>query len=151
MIGTALNFGAALERRIRHGAIDVAERTALSVLDSVLASRVLDESLDRILSAPAVERAVDRAVNSPGTQRMVASVIDSRLFDEAVARLLESRDLWLLVDEIAQSPAVTEAIGRQSVGFAEQVAGGVRERSRSADDRVERAARRLLRRDPVAP
>ena len=63
-----------------------------------------------------------------------------------MARLLESEELWLLVDEIARSPAVTEAIGQQSIGFADQVAGAVRTRSFSADDRLEGAARRLLRR-----
>ena len=78
-------------------------------------------------------------------------MLDSRLIDEAVHRLLEGEELWLVVDEIAQSPAVTEAITRQSIGFADQVAGGVRGRSRNADAWLERAARRALRRPPAAP
>ena len=53
-----------------------------------------------------------------------------------------------MVDEIAQSPAVTEAISRQSVGFANQMAGVARERSRTADARLERIAARLTRRPP---
>ena len=65
--------------------------------------------------------------------------------------MLEGEELWLVVDEIAQSPAVTEAITRQSIGFADQVAGGVRGRSRNADAWLERAARRALRRPPAAP
>jgi hypothetical protein len=72
-------------------------------------------------------------------------VIQSPLLDEAVERLLESEDLWLLVDEVARSPAVTEAIGSQGLGFADQVAQDVRNRSLRADDRLEHAARRLLR------
>jgi hypothetical protein len=76
-----------------------------------------------------------------------------------VRRLLESEDLWLLVEEIARSPAVTEAITQQSMGFADQVAGGVRAGSRRADIWLERAARRALRRgtpedstdEPAAP
>ena len=51
-----------------------------------------------------------------------------------------------MVDEIARSPAVTEAITQQSLGFADQVAGGVRDRSRNADEVLERVARRALRR-----
>jgi hypothetical protein len=78
-------------------------------------------------------------------------VIDSRLIDEFVDRLLESEELWVLVDEIARSPAVTDAISTQGIGFADQVAGVVRDRSRTADARVERIARRLLRRRPEAP
>ena len=54
----------------------------------------------------------------------------------------------MLVEEIARSPAVTEAITQQSIGFADQVAGGVRARSRTADDWVERVVRRTLRRQP---
>ena len=76
-------------------------------------------------------------------------VMESRLLDETVDRLLDSEELWLLVQEIADSPAVTDAIGRQGIGFADQVAGGVRARSRRADAWLERAARRALRRKPL--
>jgi hypothetical protein len=48
-----------------------------------------------------------------------------------------------------RSPAVTAAITQQSVGFADQVAGELGERSRQADARLERIARRLLRRHPA--
>ena len=75
-------------------------------------------------------------------------VIESRLLDQVVARLLESEELWLLVDEIAQSPAVTEAITQQSLGFADEVADEVNVRTRRADAVAERVARRLLRRHP---
>jgi hypothetical protein len=43
---------------------------------------------------------------------------------------------------------VTDAITQQSFGFADQVAGGVRSRSRTADDWLERVVRRALRRKP---
>ena len=39
--------------------------------------------------------------------------LDSRLVDAAVTRVLVSDELWLVVDEIANSPAVTMAISRQ--------------------------------------
>jgi aspartate aminotransferase-like enzyme len=78
---------------------------------------------------------------------VVGRVIESRLLDEAVARLLESKYLWLLVDEVARSPSVTAAISHQGVGFAEQMAGAVRDRSQVADARMERRARRLFRRE----
>jgi hypothetical protein len=78
-------------------------------------------------------------------------VLESRLVDEAVQRVLDGEELWLVVDEIAKSPAVTEAIGRQSLSFADQVAGQVRNRSRSADARLEQAARRVLRRRAAPP
>ncbi|HSD79603.1 MAG TPA: hypothetical protein VLB47_03040, partial [Solirubrobacteraceae bacterium] len=102
----------------------------------------------RAVDSPGMERIVTGAVGSPGMERVVASVFESRLLDEVVARLLESEDLWRLVDEIARSPSVTEAITQQGFGFADQVAGEVRDRSRHADARVERTARRLLHRRP---
>ena len=63
-------------------------------------------------------------------------------------RLLASPQLWKVVDEVARSPAVAEAVARQGFGFADQVAGEVRDRSRSADAVVERTTRRLFGRRP---
>src|SRR5690349_16657330 len=150
------------------------EQRTLRLLDQVLASRFVEEAMDRVLASVLVEsvgrelarhtvmerlgkqvitdEALDRivaaALDSPKAERVLAQVIDSRLVDEAVARLLESEDLWILVDEIARSPAVTDAITQQGMGFADQVAGVVRDRSRTADDGLEGVARRLLRRSP---
>jgi hypothetical protein len=88
-------------------------------------------------------------------ERTVGQVIDSRLLDQAFSRLLENEELWVLIDEIAQSPAVTEAITQQSLGFADEVADEVNQRTRRADAIAERIARRLLRRrariDPPPP
>jgi hypothetical protein len=140
-------------------AADVATRATLAGLDALLASRVATEAVDRIIASALVQHAVDQVLAGDGLERVLASaetasvpqrVIDSHLIDEAVDRLLQSEDLWLLVDEIARSPAVTEAIGTQSIGFADQVAGVVRNRSRTADARLENIARRVLRRKAAA-
>jgi hypothetical protein len=140
-------------------ASDVATRATLAALDAVLASRVATEAVDRIIASALVQHAVDQVLAGDGLERVLASaetasvpqrVIESHLIDEAVDRLLQSEDLWLLVDEIARSPAVTEAIGTQSIGFADQVAGVVRNRSRTADARLENIARRVLRRKAPA-
>jgi hypothetical protein len=118
---------------------DIARYAVLErVVDELLADRITDQIADRLLEGPELEE-------------LAARVIDSRLLDTIVERLLESEELWRLVDEIASSPPVTEAIGRQSVGFADQVAGQVRVQSQRADARVERVARRLLRRRTPSP
>jgi hypothetical protein len=129
------------------------------MVDRMLADGVVEQATARVLEGPELERAVETVLESAAAERLVGRVIESKLLDEVVRRLLESDELWLLVEEIARSPAVTEAIAQQSVGFADQVAGGVRARSRSADDWLERAARRALRRrvadeppdEPAAP
>jgi hypothetical protein len=139
----------------RVDAADVPRR----VVDRMLVDGIVEQTTARILEAPELERAVETALESAAAERLVGQVIESRLLDEAVRRLLESEELWLLVEEIARSPAVTEAITKQGMGFADQVAGGVRAGSRRADVWLERAARRALRRgaaenlpdEPAAP
>jgi hypothetical protein len=135
---------------------------AVATLDAVLDSRLAGDAVERVaasplaaravrgvLEGPEFERAVAATLDSPMVERLVGRAIQSRLFDETVVRLLDSDDLWLLVEEIARSPAVTAAITQQSVGFADELAGGVRARSRSADTWLEQRARRMLRRRPV--
>ena len=86
-----------------------------------------------------MERAVDRIVES----RLIEQTI-TRVVDDVVADLPSSEAMWALIDVIAQSPAVSDAITQQGAGFADQVAGEVRERSRTLDARLERGAWRLL-------
>ena len=108
---------------------------------------VIERVTAELAEGDQLEEFVTRALDTPAARRLVANVIDSAVVDEAVKRLLASDDLWLLVDEVARSPAVAEAISHQGMGFADQVAGVVRTRSRVADARLEHAARRLIGRD----
>jgi hypothetical protein len=130
----------AIGHALRGPLVDAIARdlTRYAVLERVVDELVVDEA--------ELERVVGSVLESPAVERVAAQVIESRLLDTVVERLLESDELWLMVDEIARSPAVTEAIGQQSVGFADQVAGQVRVRSQRADARLERVARRVLRR-----
>ena len=108
----------------------------------------VDRLVERVLDGPLLDAAVARVVDSRLVEATVTQVFGGPLFDVIVARLLESDGLWVLIDEIAKSPAVTAAISQQGVSFANQVAGAARERSRTADDRLERLAARLSRRTP---
>jgi hypothetical protein len=140
---------------MRHRVLERATDTVLSgdaldaIVESALVEGVLERAAARVLDGPELERVLITALESPAMERLVTRTIDSRLVDEVVAQLLESEELWVVVEEIAQSPAVTDAITRQSMGFADQVADGVRLRSRDADAWIERAARRALRRRPA--
>ena len=89
-----------------------------AIVERALEEGVVERAAARVLDGPELERVAIAALESPAMERLVARAIDSRLVDETVARLLESEDLWVVVEEIAQSPAVSDAITRQSMGFA---------------------------------
>jgi hypothetical protein len=118
------------------------------IVERLLADGIVEHTVGRILDGPELERLVGAVLESPAIERLLGQAIESRLADQAVVRLLDSEELWVLVEEIAESPAVTGAITQQGFGFADQVAGGMRARSRNADAWLERTARRALRRQP---
>lgn len=113
-------------------------------------------AVQRVLDSPEVERlpsaamdsartqaAIKSALASDGARQLVATLFESGLFDEIVDQLLASDGLWRLVDELAGSQAVMDAVAQQGLGFADQVGDVARARSRIADDWLERRARRL--------
>jgi hypothetical protein len=104
----------------------------------------LEALIATALESEHVQRGLRGAFESDGGRQLVADFFDSGLFDEFVDRLLASEALWRLIDEVVDSPAVTAAITQQSLGFADQVGGELRARTRSGDEWLERAAHRLL-------
>ena len=153
----ALGLGRRADRRLREALAEPAGRAFLSVFDVALAgvdsavrSEVFQEAFDRVLASAFaddfLDRVIARVADSPDVERLVRGMVDSRLVDAVLVQLLESEGLWVLVEEIVQSPTVTNAISQQGVGFANQMAGVMRDRSRTADDRLERLARRFTRR-----
>jgi hypothetical protein len=119
------------------------------VLDRVLqraeATGVAQRVVDRVLGDGIIEQVVDRVLSGPELERIVAAAFRSALPEEVIDQLLASEAVWILVDEIARSPSVTEAIAHQGTGFLEQVAAKARDRSRHADTSVQRLAQRLSR------
>lgn len=122
--------GLAVERRTRAALGAAAGSMALDALDVVLAGEAIDRVLERIEAAGVVQRIAER-------------ILEDGIAEQIVTLLLESEELWTLVDEIARSPSVTEAISHQSAGFVDQITDTVRDRSRDADTWVQNAARRL--------
>ena len=133
MLNAAADAGMDLERR---------------AVDRVLASDELERVLTAAIESVQVQAALLNALSSDAAKRIVDGMFDSGLIDRILDRLLTRDALWHLVDELAASPAVTAAISQQGLGFADQVGDEVRDRSRKADDWVERTARRLIHRPP---
>jgi hypothetical protein len=130
--GAAAEAGITMERR---------------AIDRVLASG----ELERLLGSARVQAVFEQVLASDGVKRLIDQFFDSGLFDHFIERLLDSDGLWHLIDEVAASPAVTAAISHQGLGFADQVGGELRARSRKGDDRLERTAHRLRHRHPKPP
>lgn len=130
VVGAAAGAGIGLERR----AVD----------------RLLESGeVERFLASARLQAIVAQVVESEGATQVIDTFFDSGLFDRFVDRLLSSDGLWRLVDEIAASPTVRAALSQQGLGFADQVGEAVRARSRKGDRRFERAADRLMRRQPT--
>ena len=132
-------------------------RSTGDAIEAVIGSDAVEESINRLLSSPAIERLIQTALSGPlvdalsrelvrqrVVERITTTLIEAGVFEPIVDAFLERPELWVLVDEIAQSPSVSDAIRQQSFGFADQVGDEVRGRSRSADDILARAARRLV-------
>jgi hypothetical protein len=115
------------------------------VLERAEAAGVAQRVVDRVLEDGVIEQIAERVLSGPEIERIVAAGFRSALPEEVIEQLLASEAVWILVDEIARSPSVTEAIAHQGTGFLEQVAGKARDRSRRADTRVQRLAQRLGR------
>jgi hypothetical protein len=149
---------AALDRDGREFAAQAGIR-ARSASDRLLAAGIADDIVDRLLDSGALDRVITVALNNPATSelvanvlddpatdRIVAQVMDSRLVDAVTARLLESDELQQILDYVTRSPELRAALAHQTAGLAGDVAGRVRSRTETADDRVERLARSLVRR-----
>lgn len=115
-------------------------------LDRVLESDEIEHVLMTALESPRFQVAVRRALASEGGRQLVDSLFDSGWIDHLLDRLGTSEALGQLVDDIADSEAVAAAIAQQGLGFADRVGDGLRVRARRADDWLEHAAERVVRR-----
>jgi len=152
--------GRSAELRARRTIESAAERALLAALDAVVGRLMHDEVIDRVLARAEAEgvaehvvdriledgiaeRVAERAFSGPELERVLESAFKSALPEELIAQLLASEAIWILVDEIARSPSVTEAIAHQGTGFLDQVIAKCRDRSRRGDERIQRIANRL--------
>jgi uncharacterized RDD family membrane protein YckC len=92
---------------------------------------------------------LDRELEDALEQAMI-NVLESDFTDRVFERLLDSDETQKLIERVAQAPEVRAAIRAQSVGLIEDVGGEVAELTEAVDARLERVARRLIRRPPRA-
>lgn len=148
VVEAAADVGVSLERRVVNRVLDSDELERVVVV--AVNSAHIQAALKQALESDGVAQLIDSVFDSGLIDRFLAGLVDSGTLDRFFDRLLTSEGLWHLIDEIAGSPAVTAAISQQGLGFADQVGDQVRDRSRKADDWMERAARRLIGRQARA-
>ncbi len=136
------------------GAVEAAAEAGITV-ERRAVDRLLDSGeLERLVDSPQFVALVERVLEGDGAARLVDALFERGMIDRFIDGLGDSAALWRLIDEIAASPSVTAAISQQGLSFADQFGDELRKRSRQADDRVERLARRLTHRrlrDPAPP
>jgi hypothetical protein len=142
VVEAAADVGVSLERRVVNRVLESDELERVVVV--AVNSAHIQAALKQALESDGVAQLIDSVFDSGLIDRFLAGLVDSGTLDRFFDRLLTSEGLWHLIDEIAGSPAVTAAISQQGLGFADQVGDQVRDRSRKADDWMERAARRLI-------
>jgi hypothetical protein len=88
------------------------------------------------------------AMESDETRRLIESAFDDAQSDHFIDRLAAGGAFCRLVDGVAGRPSARAALSQRGAGFADRIVRAVRARAREADDRVERGAQRLIRRQP---
>lgn len=130
----------ALERRSRRAVADAVIATA----DAWLRSPELERIVGAIVEHEGSARVADRVLDSPLARHVGRRVVDAGVADALLDRLAEREAFWRLIDAVAGSSAVAEAIATQSRGAASDVLDGVRDGAAQADDWLERVAMRVV-------
>ena len=134
-------------------------RVGVRAADAVLAGDGVELLLAHVVDQPAVDRLIERALASaafeqhvstvldqPGLERVLERALASRFAERATDQLLASDELRRVVAHVSRSEEVRAALHSQTAGFVDDVGDQLRDRTATADDRVEGVARRLLRR-----
>jgi hypothetical protein len=121
-----------------------------AVVRSLLEHDVVERLAAELVEEVDVDLAVNAALEHETTQRLVAAIIASpgldHLLVQATDRVLRGPELERIVDHVAQSPQVREALTHQSTTLATELADGLRTRAETLDDVAERTVRGWLRR-----
>lgn len=130
----------AIERRSRRAVADA----VIATTDAWLSSPELERIVVAIVEHEGTERLADRILDSPLARRIGRQAVDAGMVDALLDRLAEREVFWALIDTVAGSAAVSEAIATQSRSAVTDVVDGVRDGAAQADDWLERIALRVV-------
>src|SRR4051794_4663221 len=139
LLGTGAR-GAARAAQVT-GLDEALETAAEEAIVRAVESQAFAHTLDRVLQGPAIEEAMGRALDSPTVERALVNALDSRAIEGFWDKLLASDELQRIVEQVAQSPEVRDALRAQSVGFIGDIGRALQRAGRRLDAAFERAAR----------
>ncbi|HET6549240.1 MAG TPA: hypothetical protein VFG79_12315 [Solirubrobacter sp.] len=121
-----------------------------AIVRSLLEHHVVEHLADELAASVDVDAAVTTVLEHETTQRLVAAVIASpgmdRVLVQATDRALRGPELQRVIEHVAASAEVREALTQQSTTLAQEMAVGLRSKAESLDDVAERAAHGWFRR-----
>lgn len=121
-----------------------------AIVRSLLEHRVIERALTEVVEEADLDVAVTAALDHEMTQELMRAVLASPGFDrmlvQATDRALSGPEMQRIVQHVASSPEVREALTHQSTSLAEEMVASVRTRAESLDDAAERTVRGWLRR-----
>jgi uncharacterized RDD family membrane protein YckC len=141
-IGGATVFPARVAARVLRGPLETAVEDLLSapeigrILDRAL-SGPLPEELARSMSRHQVlERVVRKLAVDGELERLLDAALASPRTRTLLDQALASDQMQHVVERVAGGPEIRAALAVQSAGFADEVAGGLRETAADLDGRV---------------
>jgi hypothetical protein len=120
-------------------------------IDRVLAGTLTDAVARSLARNRVPERVAAEILATVDVEELIGSVLEHELTGRVVDRTLASSEMDRIVEYVATSPHILEAVSRHTQTLAEELATDVRRRSQVADDLAERAVRGWLRRPRQQP
>jgi hypothetical protein len=120
-------------------------------LDRMLAGKLTDALGRSLAEHRVVERVAVQVIATTDVDRVIGAALDHPMTERALERILTSREMDRLVQYIATSPAVLDAVSTHTQTLAEEMVTSVRTRSQAVDDVAERTVRGWLRRPRLEP
>jgi hypothetical protein len=121
-----------------------------AIVRSLVEHRVVEHLANELAASVEIETAVTTVLEHETTQQLVAAAIASpgldRVLVQATDRALRGPELQRVIEHVAASAEVREALQQQSTTLAQEMAQGLRTKAESLDDIAERTVHGWFRR-----
>jgi hypothetical protein len=121
-----------------------------AIVRALIEHRVVEHLAEELAASVEIEAAVTTVLEHETTQQLVAAAIASPGLDQvlvqATDRALRGPELQRVLQHVAASPEIRDALQQQSTTLAQEMAQGLRSKAESLDDIAERTVHGWFRR-----